>query len=156
MGSEVPLPKWASDPCIMGIDEAGRGPVLGPMLFPLTEIWYKTLPFRPLDGISDLLFYADSKTLKEEKREELFENLKVDESIGRTVDVIDPRELSAKMLQKIKINLNEISHNSTMGLVSRVLNMAVLLTEVVFAEFMLSDGRAAPRVKRLMGAELSA
>ncbi|KAI8006290.1 Ribonuclease H2 subunit A [Camellia lanceoleosa] len=34
------------------------------------------------------------------------------------------------MLQKNKINLNEISHNSAMGLVSRVLNMGVLLTEV--------------------------
>lgn len=43
---------------------------------------------------------ADSKTLKEGKREELFENLKADESIGWDVDVIDPRELSAKMLKK--------------------------------------------------------
>ena len=44
---------------------------------------------------------SDSKTLKEEKREELFENLKADESIGWAVDVIDPRELSAKMLKKL-------------------------------------------------------
>lgn len=47
-----------------------------------------------------LLSPVDSKTLKEEKREELFENLKADESIGWSVDVIDPRELSAKMLKK--------------------------------------------------------
>ncbi|THG23633.1 ribonuclease H2 subunit A [Camellia sinensis] len=124
MGLEVPLPKWASDPCIMGIDEAGRGPVLGPMVY---GCLYCALSYQKT--LSSLNF-ADSKTLKEEKREELFENLKADESIGWAVDVIDPRELSAKMLQKNKINLNEISHNSAMGLVSRVLNMGVLLTEV--------------------------
>lgn len=44
---------------------------------------------------------ADSKTLKEEKREELYENLKLDKSLGWAVDVIDPRELSAKMLAKL-------------------------------------------------------
>lgn len=104
--------------------------------------------------------FIDSKTLKEEKREELFENLKADESIGWSVDVIDPRELSAKMLKKSviqiviyfsfsfvcfsfllqdftrlivnrnKVNLNEISHDSAIGLINRVLNMGVLLTEV--------------------------
>jgi len=47
-----------------------------------------------------LLPFSDSKTLKEEKREELFELLKANESIGWAVDVIDPRELSAKMLKK--------------------------------------------------------
>lgn len=45
--------------------------------------------------------WTDSKTLKEEKREKLFENLKMDSCIGWEVDVIDPRELSAKMLKKL-------------------------------------------------------
>jgi len=44
---------------------------------------------------------VDSKTLKEEKREELYESLKLDKSLGWAVDVIDPRELSAKMLAKL-------------------------------------------------------
>lgn len=126
MGSEPQsiLPKWASKPCIMGIDEAGRGPVLGPMVYGClycARSYEKTL---------STLNFADSKTLKEEKREELFENLKANEAIGWAVDVIDPKELSAKMLKKNKINLNEISHNSATGLVTRVLNMGVLLTEV--------------------------
>ncbi|MFQ6640271.1 hypothetical protein Gotur_014930 [Gossypium turneri] len=155
MGSETPLPKWASTPCIMGIDEAGRGPVLGPMVYGClycARSYQKTLA---------TLNFADSKTLKEEKREELFENLKADESIGWSVDVIDPRELSAKMLKKSviefvisfsfcfvyfsfllqdftrliinrnKVNLNEISHDSAIGLINRVLNMGVLLTEIL-------------------------
>ncbi|KAJ0976711.1 hypothetical protein J5N97_012185 [Dioscorea zingiberensis] len=123
MGS-APLPKWASEPCIMGIDEAGRGPVLGPMVYGCLYCacsYQKTLTS---------LNFADSKTLKEEKREELFENLKADNCIGWEVDIIDPKELSAKMLKRVKINLNEISHNSAMGLVSRVLDIGVLLTEV--------------------------
>ncbi|XP_027366788.1 ribonuclease H2 subunit A isoform X3 [Abrus precatorius] len=105
MASKVVLPKWASKPCMMGIDEAGRGPVLGPMVYAClycASSYMKTLA---------TLSFADSKTLKEEKREELFDTLKSNDSIGWDVDVIDPRELSAKMLKK-------------------VLKMGVLLTEV--------------------------
>lgn len=40
------------------------------------------------------------KDIKEDKREELFEELNVNEWIGWVVDVIDPREISAKMLNK--------------------------------------------------------
>ncbi|KAH7858903.1 hypothetical protein Vadar_029205 [Vaccinium darrowii] len=39
---------------------------------------------------------TDSKTLYEEKREELYENLKTNESIGWEVDVIDPRTSQLK------------------------------------------------------------
>ncbi|XP_076890998.1 ribonuclease H2 subunit A-like [Bidens hawaiensis] len=124
MGSEAQIPDWASTPCIMGIDEAGRGPVLGPMVY---GCLYCPVSYK--NTLSTLEF-ADSKTLKEEKREELFESLKADATIGWAVDVIDPRVLSAKMLQKNKINLNEISHESAMGLVKKVLNMGHLLTEV--------------------------
>ncbi|KAJ1686261.1 hypothetical protein LUZ63_017651 [Rhynchospora breviuscula] len=120
----VLIPEWASEPCIMGIDEAGRGPVLGPMVY---GCLYCPLSYQ--QTLASLNF-ADSKTLKEEKREELFENLKSDPSLGWGVDVIDPRDLSAKMLQREKINLNEISHNSAMGLVRRVLDLGVFLTEV--------------------------
>lgn len=108
----------------MGIDEAGRGPVLGPMVY---GCLYCAISYK--ETLATLEF-ADSKTLKEEKREELFESLKSDDSIGWAVDVIDPRELSAKMLKRNKVNLNEISHDSAIGLIIRVLGMGVLLTEV--------------------------
>ncbi|KAB5539094.1 hypothetical protein DKX38_016627 [Salix brachista] len=38
MGSKSTLPEWASKPCITGIDEAGRGPVLGTSLL-ITREW---------------------------------------------------------------------------------------------------------------------
>lgn len=75
MGSN-PLPDWASEPCIMGIDEAGRGPVLGPMVY---GCLYCSASYQ--ETLATLKF-ADSKTLKEEKREELFESLKADASLG--------------------------------------------------------------------------
>ncbi|KAA8538993.1 hypothetical protein F0562_025685 [Nyssa sinensis] len=124
MGLEGAIPKWASEPCIRGINKAGRGPVLGPMVY---GCLYCALSYQKT--LSSLNF-ADSKTLKEEKRKELFENLKADECIAWAVDVIDPRELLAKMLKKNKINLNKMSHDSAIGLVRRVLNMGVLLIEV--------------------------
>ncbi|KAL8528397.1 hypothetical protein ACS0TY_005999 [Phlomoides rotata] len=62
--------------------------------------------------------------------EELFESFETDESIGWAVDVIDLRELSAKMLRKRKINLNEISHDSAIGLIKKALDLRVLLSEV--------------------------
>ncbi|KAJ6690623.1 hypothetical protein OIU85_006834 [Salix viminalis] len=76
MESKSTLPDWASKPCIMGIDEAGRGPVLGPMVYGClycARSYEKTL---------STLNFADSKTLKEEKRENLFENLKANELLG--------------------------------------------------------------------------
>ncbi|KAG6529748.1 hypothetical protein ZIOFF_011962 [Zingiber officinale] len=100
--------------------QAGRGPMVYGCLY-CAKSYQKTLA---------TLNFADSKTHKKEKREKLFENLKLDDSIGWEVDVIDPRELSAKMLKRTKINLNDISHNSAMGLVKRLLDVGVLLTEV--------------------------
>ncbi|XP_047335592.1 ribonuclease H2 subunit A-like [Impatiens glandulifera] len=87
--------------------------------------WYTDATIVPKDSF----LVAYSKTLKEEKRKELFDNLKADESLGWAVNVIDPKELSAKMLKKTKINLNETSHESAMSLIRRVTEMGVLLTE---------------------------
>ncbi|CAN7999625.1 unnamed protein product, partial [Ixodes pacificus] len=51
-----------SNPCMLGVDEAGRGPVLGPMVYGIA--------YCPVEFEEDLkrLGFADSKTLTEEKR----------------------------------------------------------------------------------------
>lgn len=43
---------------------------------------------------------ADSKVLTESKRDELYESILEDNLMGWAVDVIDPKDLSAKMLRR--------------------------------------------------------
>ncbi|XP_024543060.1 ribonuclease H2 subunit A [Selaginella moellendorffii] len=108
----------------MGIDEAGRGPVLGPMVYGCA---YCAVAYK--EELASLKF-ADSKILTEGKRERLFESLKEDPSMGWAVDVIDPRDLSAQMLRRVKRSLNDISYDSAIGLIKLVLSRGVLLSEV--------------------------
>jgi ribonuclease H2 subunit A len=56
---------------ILGIDEAGRGPVLGPMVYACCYWSEKNEPL-----IKKSFKFADSKTLKESKREEIYERMK--------------------------------------------------------------------------------
>ncbi|GJP43947.1 hypothetical protein CLOM_g3347 [Closterium sp. NIES-68] len=57
---------WRSAPCIMGIDEAGRGPVLGPMVYACAYCAASSKEQVARMG------FADSKTLTEARREQLF------------------------------------------------------------------------------------
>ncbi|MCR8433811.1 MAG: ribonuclease HII [Crenarchaeota archaeon] len=65
-----PCPK----PLLAGIDEAGRGPVIGPMVIACVSV-----PRDKGDEVNELLLnigVKDSKLLSKKKREELFERLK--------------------------------------------------------------------------------
>lgn len=75
-----------------------------------------------------MLCNTDSKTLKEEKREELFEELKTNESIRWAVDVIDPRDLSAKMLKKFVQN-SLLAYNTPILSIPHMIALLYFLTE---------------------------
>lgn len=72
-----------------------------------------------------LFLIVDSKTLKEEKREELFENLKSDPSLGWEVDIIDPRDLSAKMLQRFHFELKKMNKINKMTRIWLIINFII-------------------------------
>ncbi|KAJ7296077.1 hypothetical protein O6H91_02G002000 [Diphasiastrum complanatum] len=116
--------EWMATPCLMGIDEAGRGPVLGPMVYGCAYC-----PLIKKEELGSMQF-ADSKTLTEAKRQELFECIKADSSMAWAVDVIDPKDLSAQMLQRERRSLNVISYESAKGLINCTLNLGVHLAEV--------------------------
>lgn len=114
-----------SYPCMLGVDEAGRGPVLGPMVYGIA--------YCPVEFAEDLkrLGFADSKTLTEEKREELVGVMEQrSESLGWMVEVISPTVICNHMLNMSKYSLNAISHDSAIGLIKQALDDGVCVTEV--------------------------
>eukprot|EP00009_Paramoeba_aestuarina_P003712 CAMPEP_0201512832 /NCGR_PEP_ID=MMETSP0161_2-20130828/5008_1 /ASSEMBLY_ACC=CAM_ASM_000251 /TAXON_ID=180227 /ORGANISM="Neoparamoeba aestuarina, Strain SoJaBio B1-5/56/2" /LENGTH=455 /DNA_ID=CAMNT_0047908819 /DNA_START=50 /DNA_END=1413 /DNA_ORIENTATION=+ len=110
-------------PCLFGIDEAGRGPVLGPMVY--------ACAFWPLNLEKELkqMNFDDSKALKEEVRENLF-NLVVQNGVGYHVKSLSPQYISHSMLRLAKYNLNEISHDTATDLIQDVLDSGVNVTHV--------------------------
>ena len=114
-----------TEPCVLGIDEAGRGPVLGPMVYGIA--------FCPVSKNNDLksLGVDDSKALTEEQREGLLQKvLDNNEYIGWAVDILAPSFISTSMNKRGKYNLNAMSHDTAINLVKDAINKGVDVSEV--------------------------
>uniref|UniRef100_A0A8C0TS61 Ribonuclease n=3 Tax=Canis lupus familiaris TaxID=9615 RepID=A0A8C0TS61_CANLF len=113
------------EPCVLGVDEAGRGPVLGPMVYAIC--------YCPLSRLGDLeaLKVADSKTLSESERDRLFVKMEKDRDfVGWALDVLSPNLISTSMLGRVKYNLNSLSHDTATGLVQYALDQGVKVAQV--------------------------
>ncbi|KAM3656295.1 ribonuclease H2 subunit A isoform 2-T2 [Ammospiza maritima maritima] len=122
--SAVPGPCRAR-PCALGVDEAGRGPVLGPMVYAVC--------YCPEDKVQELqaLGAADSKTLSEAERERRFGLLEAaGDWVGWALQVLPPAHISACMQQRAKYNLNELSHDTATELIQFVLDSGVQVAQV--------------------------
>ncbi|THH33186.1 hypothetical protein EUX98_g975 [Antrodiella citrinella] len=119
-----PLPT-APGPYILGVDEAGRGPVLGPMVY---GVAYCPVAYK--DDL-DKLGFADSKTLTAGVRSNLLNILGSDpENLGWSVRVLCPQAISAGMLRRPPTNLNQQSQAATVHLIQEVLKAGLELSEV--------------------------
>jgi ribonuclease H2 subunit A len=88
-------------PCSLGIDEAGRGPVLGPMVY--------ACAYCPVDKTDDLkaIGVDDSKALTEEQREKMFGGIVSNSDfVGWAVHILAPQYISTSMYKRGKYNLN--------------------------------------------------
>ncbi|KAH0629652.1 hypothetical protein JD844_011883 [Phrynosoma platyrhinos] len=124
LGSAVPA-ICRSQPCCLGIDEAGRGPVLGPMVYGIC--------YCPVARQGDLetLKVADSKTLTEAQREQLFEKLDAAKDfVGWALHILSPNFISTSMQRRAKYNLNALSHDTAIGLIQNALDSGVQIAEV--------------------------
>lgn len=120
------------DELIMGIDEAGRGPVIGPMVY---AVAYCTRKFQDEILIPNYDF-DDSKKLTDPVRRQLFK-LMYDsqelDSIGYATTCITPCDISSGMSRfppTQQYNLNEQAHDTTMALIKSVLDQGINIGHV--------------------------
>ncbi|PVF95676.1 ribonuclease H-like protein [Serendipita vermifera] len=104
-------------PYAVGVDEAGRGPALGPLVY--------AMAFCPVDFVDSHLNqmgFDDSKALNHETRVELLKTLSSDPiNLGWAVSVISPQDISSGMLSRPPTNLNTQSQNATISLLNTLL-----------------------------------
>jgi len=136
--------------CYVGIDEAGRGPVLGPMVY---GIFCSLVDKKALDSqieagntlakieenppclIDSIPKMNDSKQLNEKTREEIFKQIADLDYIAFGLKFISPSQISSKSFRRQKISLNDISHDAaielTKGLIDRGVKIAKVFVDTV-------------------------
>ena len=133
-------------PCVLGVDEAGRGPVLGTCRthHRAARVWHRILPGGPAGGAAQrrICRYVssspDSKTLTPERRDALLAALREHHAsmgtssshAGWAVRVMSPQDISAGMLRRRPHNLNAQSCDATVLLIQGVLDSGVDVTKV--------------------------
>ncbi|KZT40444.1 ribonuclease H2 subunit A [Sistotremastrum suecicum HHB10207 ss-3] len=115
----------APGPYILGVDEAGRGPVLGPMVYGVAYC-----PVAWKEELEELGF-ADSKTLNHAARAGLLDVLSGrPDQLGWSVRVLAPQDISTNMLRRPPQNLNEQSREATLHLINALLSRGLKISEI--------------------------
>ncbi|KAI1127971.1 ribonuclease H2 subunit A [Nemania abortiva] len=120
-------------PCVLGVDEAGRGPVLGPMVY---GVFYL-----PLTDSEPLLktthHFDDSKVLTPAVRSSLMETLctpdtDLHSSCGWAISSLSARDIGANMMRPAgaTYNLNAQAMDATAALIHGVLARGVNVREI--------------------------
>ncbi|KXS19155.1 ribonuclease HII [Gonapodya prolifera JEL478] len=110
---------------VLGVDEAGRGPVLGPMVY---AIGYCSIEHKERMKDSGV---ADSKILNDATRTTIFSKLRsADDWFGWGIRVLSPQDISTSMLSVGRISLNVIAHSATRLLIQEALDRGVNVSEV--------------------------
>ncbi|KAI9845665.1 MAG: hypothetical protein M1837_004639 [Sclerophora amabilis] len=118
--------------CVLGVDEAGRGPVLGPMVYSL--LYLPLSSHRSL--LADTHHFDDSKVLKPEVRSTLMQTLCTPSSdlyrqCGWATRVMSARDLSADMLKPAApYNLNAQAMDATIELIQGALDRGLKIKEI--------------------------
>ncbi|KAJ4347601.1 hypothetical protein N0V95_005295 [Ascochyta clinopodiicola] len=130
-----PLPQQITDDtsteCVLGVDEAGRGPVLGPMVYAL---FYLPLPLHH-SLLAETHHFDDSKVLTPEVRSNLMRTLctpgtDLHAAGGWATRSLSAQDISAHMLSPNQYNLNAQAMDATIDLIKGVLARGVNVKEI--------------------------
>lgn len=131
---------------ILGIDEAGRGPTLGPMVY-ACAYWDSKYD-------KDIRFkfrFDDSKKLKPETREKMYDEIcKYPNLIKFETIIISPEYLSQEMLKRQKVSLNVISQNAAVDLVLAAKRNGANITHI-YVDTVGSPEKYAEHLKKKIG-----
>ncbi|KAL8908319.1 MAG: hypothetical protein Q9171_005505 [Xanthocarpia ochracea] len=118
--------------CVLGVDEAGRGPVLGPMVYGLLYL--------PLSQHTSLLahthYFDDSKVLKPQTRSNLMQAIctpdtDLYQNCGWATRVMSARDIASGMLKPAGgYNLNAQAMDATIELIKDVFAQGVNVKEI--------------------------
>lgn len=133
--SEIPseVANHPSEPVVVGVDEAGRGPVLGPMVYGLAYC-----PQSYHQQLKTKYKFADSKTLADSRRQELFQMIdrsddELAANVGWATTSMSARDISSGMLRSAgagAYNLNEQAHDVTIALLTGLVQSGVNVSAV--------------------------
>jgi ribonuclease H2 subunit A len=112
--SDIPK-SCQKDPVIVGVDEAGRGCVLGPMVYG-AAYWSADHATNIPKG------FNDSKQLSDETRRRLYKQILDHDDIGFVMRAFLPGEISRNMLRSEPYNLNQMSHDATFCMIRKLLD----------------------------------
>lgn len=84
---------WAQNKAIIGLDEAGRGPLAGPLVVAGVIL--------PIHYVNEAIY--DSKGLSEKKREELFKTI-VKEASAYKIMIIEPKQIDCENIYRATQN----------------------------------------------------
>ena len=95
---------WAIDKYVMGIDEAGRGPLCGPLVVACCVL--------PINYVNDEI--NDSKQLTEKKRDELFKTI-IKDAHYYSFKIVSPKEIDElNIYAATKKAMDELSKSSNL------------------------------------------
>ena len=105
-------------------DEAGRGPVLGPM------VYASALAPASDEAAVARMSFADSKALTETIREALFIDILAHPRLSHRVESLSAPSISAAMLGRARISLNALASDATVALVRGALDSGANVAHV--------------------------